>query len=224
MNKFVNIVLLILAIPTLGFALLIGFDLPIELLKISGANFEYTLEVFSILAGMFGLLGIRRIIRRWTGVNLVSKVEKYQWNEPMDKARTNQAVMYLNIEAIFHAAFALGIYMLTPLSWPLVITLLILAFEHFLFGWIGKSRKLFRVGVTKNAVVFSDRDTKIAYFSGLRQISVQQQTLYFDYIEELQISFPSIAISPKDRNSFRTAVENNVDRDKVYFAESFKDF
>lgn len=224
MNKSTNIFLILLAILTIGFTLLIAFDLPITILKISGANFEYTNETYIVLAGLFALLGVGRIVQRWIGINLVNKVQRYQWNQPMAQERIRQAVMYLNIEGFIHLLFGCILYLLTPKSIVVVTVILLLGIDHIVFGIIGKAKKLFRVGITKNAVVFADRETKVAYFSGLRQVSIQQQTIYFDYIKELQVAFPSTSIKKEDRADFKKFLEQNVNREKVYFSESLKEF
>lgn len=224
MNKFVNILLLIMALPTLGITICVGFDLPIEFLKTTGANLPFLEEMFYVLGVLFLIVGGRRSLRRWAGIRMVSKLARYQWNFPMGNKRKRQAMMYLNLEAVVHVLYAVAIYELTPVAWPVALVTFILGLDHFLFGLICGRGNRFRVGITKNAIVIADRDVKIAYFSGLRRVSIQQQSLFFDYIKDLQISFPADAIAKENRTSFREAVAANVDRDKVYFSEGFKAF
>lgn len=224
MNKFVNILLLILLLPTVGVVIFVGFDLPIEFLRISGANLPYKQEIFFVFAALILIVGGRRSIRRWVGLRMVSQTKRYIWNQPMHKTRVKQAVMYLNLEAFMHVFFAVATYVVCPEAWVISAVMALLAVDHFVFGIMGKFFHKFRVGITKSAIVFSDRDIKVAYFSGLRKVSTQQQSLFFDYIKELQIAVPSGSIAPQNRKEFRETIEAIVNRDVVFFSESFKSF
>jgi hypothetical protein len=64
----------------------------------------------------------------------------------------------------------------------------------------------------------------VLYFSGLRRVEIHQQTVYFEYIEDLQLFFPVNAIDKKDFSSFRNALEDKLNRDKVFFSEKFKNY
>lgn len=224
MNKFTNILLLLFMFPTLGLTIYVGFDLPIEFLKVTGASLPYKNELFIAFAAIILMIGGRRSMRRWVGMRMVSQFSRFQWNEPMDKTRVRQTSMYLNLEAVMHFFFAISMYGITPLAWPVSVVMVVLGLDHLIFGIYGRSAKKFRVGITKNAIVVADRDVKVIYYTGLRKITTQQQSLFFDYIKQLQISIPIGSISPENRKSFRNTVEGNVDRDVVYFSEGFKEF
>lgn len=222
MNKSVNILLFILFIPTALLAVLVGFDLPLGFLRLTGSNLPFAKEIFYVLAGLFFILGGRRSVQRWSGLKMVLDPSKFIWCKPMDPKRVSRTYMYLMLEMVFHLFFAIVLYGVTPLFFPVTIALLILALDHFLFAMIGRSKKLFRIGVTKNAIVFADREVTVMYFSGLRKVTVQQQSLYFDYIKELQLSASLDGVTTEDRKSFREAIERVVDRDVVFFSEGFK--
>ena len=224
MNKFTNILVLLFVFPALAFTIFIGFDLPIEILKISGASMPHKHEFFIGFAICILIIDGRRSIRRWTGMRMVSQLKRFQWNEPMDKSRVRQVSMYLNLEALMNFFFAIGFYMITPEAWPFALVMAIVGLDHLIFGIYGRLAKKFRVGITKNAIVVADRDVKVIYYTGLRKVTTQQQSLFFDYIKELQMSIPSGSIASENRASFRNAVEANVDRNKVYFSEGFKEF
>ncbi len=223
MNKSVNILLFLLFIPTAILTVFVGFDLPISFLRLNGSNFPYAKEVFYVLAGLFFILGGRRSVQRWSGLKMVSRKGKFIWVKPMDAKRVGRIYMYLMLEMVFHLFFALVLYGVTPLFFPISLVFIILAMDHFLFAVIGRSKKLFRIGITKNALVFADREVTVMYFSGLRRVSVQQQSLYFDYIQELQLSASLDGISQEDRKTFRETIESIVDRDVVFFSEGFKE-
>ena len=222
MNKSINILLFLLFIPTAIYSILVGFDLPISFLKTSGENLPYIQETYYVIAGLFFIIGARRSLRRWYGLRLVANTKKYLWNQPMDKLRKVRVRMYLNLEGVFHFVFAIILYGVTPYFWPVAVVLIILAMDHFIFALVGRVKKLYRIGITKNAIVFADREVTIFYFSGLRKVSVQNDSLYFDYIKDLQITASLDGVSLKDRKSFRETVESVVNRDVVFFSEGFK--
>lgn len=208
----------------MAFTIVVGFDITIEFFRTSGKFIPYQKTVFASFAGLFFLMGIRRSSKRWSGVRMVNQIAKYQWNEPVDKQRVTQANMYLIIEAILHMMVSFVFLLLTPKSIWIACVFFALGLDHLFFCIIGNVKKLWRVGVTNKAVVVADRDFKVLYFSGLRKVSVHQQSIFFDYIKELQLSFPTQCIKPENRQSFVAKLEEKVDRDKVFFSESFKDF
>ena len=92
---------------------------------------------------------------------------------------------------------------------------LILALDTILFPLI--NGKEFRVGLSSKAILVADREIVLIYLNGLRKVSVSQQTIYFDYIEELQLSFPLDCIEPGQKTEFFEALEGQIDRDRVLF-------
>jgi hypothetical protein len=92
---------------------------------------------------------------------------------------------------------------------------LILALDAVLFLLI--NGKEFRVGLSSKAILVADREIVLIYLNGLRKVSVSQQTIYFDYIEELQLSFPLDCIEPAQKTEFFEALERQIDRDRVLF-------
>jgi hypothetical protein len=224
MNKFINILILILSFPIISFSIIIGFDIPIEFLRLSGANMPYKLEIFYGMAGMIFVVGIRRSIRRWMGIRLANQIKRFQWNTNMDKNRYKQAMLYLYLEALLHFFLAYALYTITPFALPVVLVYAFLGIDHLLFAFITKSKNLFRVGLTSKALVIADRDIKIVYFKGLRKVDKHQQSIFFDYIKELQISIPSDCIEESKRAEFKEKLAGNLDRDSVFFTESFKNY
>ncbi len=220
MNRSINILLLVVSFPTLAFCIFVGFDLPIDFLHASGANLAYRDVVFLGFAFITLLLVLRRSVRRWVGVGMTRKPERFIWCVPIGKERKKQVRMYLIIEALVAFCFAYATYSLTPESWALTVVYLLLGFDQLLFLAIAQS--WFRVGITQKAIVVSDREVRVLYFSGLRRVESHQQTLYFEYIEDLQLSFPTNCIETGNYDAFRTTLETRVNRDKVFFSEKFK--
>ena len=224
MNKSVNILLILLLIPVFGLSIFVGFDLPIEFLKTSGKNLPFQHVIFITFGILIFLLGVRRSMQRWVGIKMVNNLEKYQWNEEIDAKRKSQINMYLIIEGIMHLLVGFALVALTPKVLVIATVFFALGIDHLLFCLIGNFKKVWRVGVTNKAIVVAERDFKVIYFSGLRRVTVHQQTLFFDYIKELQLAISIDSISPANRESFRNILDEKLNRDKVHFSETFKEF
>ena len=119
MNKFINILLLLLVFPAIGLAIIIGFDLPLDFLRMSGANIPYKFEIFCGFAGLVLAVGFRRSPRRWMGVRMVNQLGRFQWNAPMAAHRYRQSMLYLSLEAALHLSVAFGLFLLTAYAWIL---------------------------------------------------------------------------------------------------------
>jgi hypothetical protein len=79
------------------------------------------------------------------------------------------------------------------------------------------SKNNFRVGLSSKAILAVDREVILLYMEGLRQVSISQQTIYFDYINELQLSFPTDCINESERTDFFENLKQSVNQDKVLF-------
>jgi hypothetical protein len=222
MNKFINILLFLLTFPTMLVSIFVGFDLPIEFLKVSGKSLPFKNEIFLGLGLILLVVVLRRSLRRWTGVRMVSKLEKYKWNEPMSTARKSRVFLYLALEATVMLFIGLVLINICKDAWLASTAYFVCAFDHLLFLFLGVSKNMYRVGLTSKAIVVADRDLKILYFSGLRKITIQQQTIFFDYINEFQLSFPLNCIADQNKTTFREILEQQVNRDKVFFSDNVK--
>jgi len=60
------------------------------------------------------------------------------------------------------------------------------------------------------------------YLSGLRKVTIHQQTVFFEYIKDLQLAFPLNCIPKENQKEFKEQLEASVDRDKVFFDEKMK--
>lgn len=221
MNRAINILLLVFSMPAMAFTIFVAFDLPIDFLNTSAGLLEYRDKVFLVLALLLLLLVIRRSVSRWVGVSMTRKPERFIWCAPIGKERKKQVRLFLILEAVVAFVFAGVSYELTHEAWPIAGAYGLLFLDQIIFMLVAPT--WFRVGVTQKAVVVADREVKVLYFSGLRRIEVHQQTLYFEYIEDLQLFFPINCIAEGDYTNFRNAVEGRVNREKVFFSEKFKD-
>lgn len=218
MNRSVNILLMVLSFPAIFYTIAESFEMPF--LGTSIDSFEYKEAIYLVLAGLIFLLVARRSVSRWVGVNMLRKPQRFDWSAPIGKERKRQVRLYLVIESIVGLIFMLTCMALSPNSWPLQIVYGLLFLDQLVFFLIANS--WYRIGIAPNALVVADREVSVLYYSGLRRVEIHQQTVFFEYIEDLQLSFPITAIAKEDFAAFRNALESKVNRDKVFFSEKFK--
>ncbi len=200
----------------------VGYDLPVEFLKTTGTQIPYHEQIILAFAALFLIIGARRSVRRWSGLRLVGSTKKYLWNVPISSGRIKQANLYLILEGLIHLSIAYALYSISPVALPVALVLALLGLDHLVFAWVGSTKNKFRMGMTSKALVIADRDVKVIYFSGLRKVTTQQQSLFFDYVEELQLSMPINSFSEEHKSEFIQHLEKVVNRDKVFFSENFK--
>ena len=221
MNRAINILLLVFSFPTLAITIIVGFDLPLDFLHTTGERMPYKDVVFLICAAVLLVLILRRSASRWVGVGMTRKPERFLWCSEIGAERKKQVRMYLIIESVTALIFAYATYTITPQAWAVSLVYLLLFADQLIFMLVAPS--WFRVGVTHKAVVVADREVRVLYFQGLRRVESHQQTIYFEYIEDLQLFFPTNCIPEGKYGEFRQALETRVNRDKVYFSDKFKE-
>lgn len=200
----------------MSFTILVGFDLPLESLRTSGQQIPYRDIIFLSLGIILLTINLRRSVRRWMGLRLVNQVEKFKWNETMSKERLKRVVVYTILEAVVMAFVGTTLFYVSEEALMPAIAFWFGALDNIVFLIFGSSKERFRAGITSKAIIVADRDVNLVYFSGLRKVSIHQQTIYFDYIKNLQLSFPIECIEKEQLSSFFSALEAQIDRDKVF--------
>ena len=183
MNKFINILLLLISFPTLVIAIFVGYDLPIEFLKTSGASLPFKFQIFLSLGIIYYIIIVRRSVRRWMGVAMVSKTAKFKWNVSMGEDRRKQVFLYQWLEALIMCSGGISLYYVCPDAIAPASALWVGSLDNLIFMILGQTKKLYRIGLTSKAVVVADREVKVLYLSGLRKVTIHQQTVFFDYIK-----------------------------------------
>lgn len=215
MNSFINLLLLLVSVPTLLVSVFIGFDLPVEFLKSTAAELPYIKELYFTLGLLILIIGLRRTVRRWMGVSMVKKQDKFVWNQQISIERNKRVVVYNSLEALVFLSFSVAHLFLTTMSIFVVLVYFILLIDSIIFIFI--NQKNFRVGLSSKAILVADREIILIYLNGLRKVSISQQTIYFDYIEDLQLTFPLDCIKEDQKTSFFEALESQIDRNHVLF-------
>lgn len=217
MNRFINALLLFIFLPTLLVTIFVGFDLPIEFLRVSGKDLPYKEEIFLGLGLLILMISVRRSIRRWMGLRIVGKQNRFKWNVPMSKDRKGRVLTYLLIEVAVFLCIAIALYTITPLAWLPAVGFLFAVVDNLVFAAIGGTGNRYRIGLSSKALIAADRDVNVLYFNGLRTVTIHQQSIYFDYIQGLQLSFPIECIPENQLDEFFEVLESSVNKDKVFF-------
>jgi hypothetical protein len=216
MNSFINVLLLVVTFPTMLLSVFVGFDLPIDFLNTTGANLLYRFEIFLGLGLLFAIISLRRSVRRWMGVRMTSQTSKFAWNGTISKERKQRVVLYTSIESIVLFFLAFSYYYVTEQTIFISAVLVFFSIESMIFLMVNVKRN-FRVGITSKAILVSDREIILIYLAGLRKVSVSQQTVYFDYTQDLQLSFPIDCVEASERTAFFTILEAQLDPNRVLF-------
>lgn len=216
MNSFINVLLLVFTLPTMLLSIYVGFDLPVEFLRTTTAQLPYLDYGFLGLGLILLVISLRRSIRRWMGVRMTNQNEKYKWNSKVSAPRKIRVIVYTILESAVMASLGLAYCYLTPFAWFPSIVMLFFSLEGLLF-LIVCHKNLFRIGITSKAILVADREVILIYLSGLRQVSISQQTVYFDYLENLQLTFPTDCVEENEREQFFNTLKEQVNRDKVLF-------
>ena len=209
----------LLLFPTMALAIFVGFDLPIEMIKISGNNLPYKEYIFLGLGMLIVIVIIRRSIRRWMGMSIVNKVKKFKWNAEVSKERKSRVRVYLLLEALVMTVVGIALYLVCETALAPCVAFLIGALDSVVFAIAGSNGR-YRVGISSKAVIVADREVILLYFTGLRKISAHQQTTYFDYIKGLQLSFPTDCIQEEEREEFLKVLEAQIDPNRVFFSKT----
>ncbi|MCF8408162.1 MAG: hypothetical protein K9G36_04240 [Crocinitomicaceae bacterium] len=216
MNSFINVLTLFVTFPILALAIFIGFDIPFDSLGITGSEIPYRFELFAGLGFILFIIQLRRTTRRWMALSMVTKLNRFQWNQPVSSSRKKRIATYNLIEVVIMSFLSVGLYVVTKETIIPAIVFLLFALDSLIFTIYGGNK--YRVGLSKKAILVADREIILIYFTGLRKVAIQQQTVYFDYINNLQLTFPLDCIEIENQPAFFDALHEVIDKDRVFFS------
>jgi hypothetical protein len=214
MNSFTNSVLLFFSILLIGFCIYVGFDVQIDFLHTSGRNLPFQSYIFVAFGILFFTLLGWRSVRRCRGIYIVKKTTRFTWNKPTSKKRKQRVLTYTILEVLIMGSLSFALYFVVE-TWILpVMVLLFFSVESLVF-LVLNYRNRFRVGISSKAIIVADREVVIVYFTGLQKITLGKESIYFDYIKELQLLFPTDCLEEDQISVFKQQVQKMIDRDKV---------
>lgn len=220
MNKFVNLVTLVVVFPLILFSVYIGLDIPIDSLGITGSEIPYQKEVFYIGTFICGLFHLLRSVKRWSALKVANKINQFKWSARIGKKRRGRVITYLFLEIFLMLCFSIAFFKLTPSSFSICSLLMLSSIDSLFFVVFGKNK--YRISVSSKAIVIADREVQVIYFKGLRKISIHQQSIFFEYIENLQLFFPLNSLEEKDVSIFFNELNKLIDRERVYLGNTHK--
>lgn len=220
MNKVFNIWILIITVLTYPVAIAVGKNLDFSLfgLSVQGEEFPHKELYFAICAGLIFLFGAIRSSKKWLGLRVVKQVDRFQFSTPISEKRKRRVRLYNILEIAFYLIFAGGLIYFSEFALYVALVYVILAFDNAINTILGLSKKQYRIGMTKKAIVMADRETKAIYFKGLKKVSHHQQTLYFEYVNGLVLHFPDDMIPKTEWEKFVRTLKANVSPEKVYYS------
>ena len=147
-------------------------------------------------------------------MHIVNKTTRFSWNEVVSNDRKQRIIVYTLLEVLIMSSLASALYFIMGSNRIPGIILYAFSLESLIFLLVGLQNK-FRVGISSRAVIVADREVTVVYFSGLQKITIGNESIYFDYIKDLQLSFPTDCIDSQLLDSFKTGVREMIDKDKV---------
>jgi len=214
MNSFTNSFLVFFSIPLICICIYIGMDVPIDFMHITGSEIPFQNFIFIGFGMLYFILLIWRSIRRWMGMHIVNKTTRFSWNEVVSNDRKQRIIVYTLLEVLIMSSLASALYFIMGSNRIPGIILYAFSLESLIFLLVGLQNK-FRVGISSRAVIVADREVTVVYFSGLQKITIGNESIYFDYIKDLQLSFPTDCIDSQLLDSFKSGVREMIDKDKV---------
>lgn len=200
----------------MALAIFIGFDIPFDSFGITGSEIPYRFELFAGLGFILFIIQLRRTTRRWMALSMVSKLDRFQWNKPVSLSRKKRVATYNLIEVTVMAVLSVGLYSITKESLIPALIFLVFSVDSFVFTLVGRNK--YRVGLSTKAILVADREIILIYFNGLRKVAIHQQTVYFDYINNLQLTFPLDCIEEENKREFFEGLHKVIDTDRVFFS------
>jgi hypothetical protein len=204
---------------TFPVAIAVGKNLDFNLfgIAIQGEEFPYQDIIFISSAALIFLLGALRSSKKWIGMNVVKQVNRFKFSTPISEGRKSRVLLYNVLEILFFLSFAAGLFYFSMSTKYIVLVFVLLSLDSIINTILGINARRYRVGITKNAVVMADRETKAIYFTGLKRISRHQQTLYFEYTNGLVLHFPTNLIPDDEWENFAITLREQVSDEKVYY-------
>lgn len=219
MNRTYNIWIFIISALSLFFALLLEFHRmgSFDTLAIQEIA-PYGDIVFSIAGGLLFLLGAFRSYRKWSGMNVVNQLDRFQFNSVISKYRKKLVVSINLMEMISFFLIAIAFMVFYSKAFYIPVIFFVFIADMMANTWLGTKGKKYRIGMTNKAIISADREVVLIYFKGLKHISIQRDLMYFEYVNDLVLTLPLSSIPPEERGDFVFGLRQRIDEKKVFFS------
>lgn len=219
MNKFFNIWTLIFTVLTIPFVFAVGWNIDFSIfgLNVPGEEFKYADLFFSIAAGIVFALGVLRASKKWAGINITRQKNRFIFYTNISESRMKRVVLYNVLEMSFFLIFAFFFLVIMQTAIYLGLVFILLFLENLINTIFGVFKQTYSIGITSKAIIFVDRDVKAIYFKGLKKVSKHQQTIYFEYVNDLVLHIPTNIIPVEREDEFLKTLQGVVDPNKVFY-------
>ncbi len=220
MNRFFNSWIFFLSIIAFPFVIAVGWNENFQFFgfSIPGEEFAYGYILFPTISGLLLLLGILKAYRKWMGIAIIRQKSKFVFHTLIDTERRKQVTLYNYLELVFLLLISsYYLYFIEVTPW-IALALSFITVEHFLSNAIGLHMKSYGVGISNKAIVRVDREIDAIYFKGLKKITKQQDSLIFDYNNELTLFIPLTCVPPKKMDQFMATIYEKAPKSKVFYA------
>lgn len=220
MNRIYNTWIFILSIITIPFAFLVGIN---QIYGAFGPNttriaMQYEGIVFGVAATLIFLIGAFRSSRKWSGIRIVNKLDRFQFNTIISKERMKRAAVINLIEMFGFLLIAIVLLIFSIHAIYVALIFFIFILDSLWNTFRGVVQKKYRIGMTKKAIVAVDREVIPIYFKGLKQITLERDILYFEYVNDLVLDLHLSSVPPQKIDEFLQLLRKNVDDKKVFFS------
>ncbi|HLW40701.1 MAG TPA: hypothetical protein VKX31_09925 [Brumimicrobium sp.] len=174
--------------------------------------------VFGFTALFIFLLNARRSYKKWTGMAVVNKTNRFLFNTPISKDRKKTVILYNTLEIFTFLILGIGFVLLSLDATIITLVFFLVITDMGINFFLGINSKKYRIGMTKKAIVTADREVLPIYFKGLKRITKQGIRLYFEYVNDLVLDINIESIPPEKQEEFINLLRETVDEKKVYFS------
>lgn len=204
---------------TIPFVLAVGWNIDFSIfgLNVPGEEFKYADLFFSIAAGIVFALGVLRASKKWAGINITRQKRRFLFFTNISKSRMKRVVLYNVLEMSFYLIFTFFFLVVMETALYLGLVFVLLFIDNLINTLFGVFKQTYSIGITSKAIIFVDRDVKAIYFKGLKKISKHQQTIYFEYVNDLVLHIPTNIIPREKESDFLKTVQKIADPSKVYY-------
>lgn len=219
MNRIYNIWIFIISIFGLFYSLLLEFhrlgSFDTVLIQKSA---HYKDQIFAIAAVLIFLLGALRSYRKWSGTSVVNQIDRFQFNTPISQYRRKLVISINLMEILSFTLIAIAFMVFYSKAFYLPLIFFIFVADFIVNSLVGAKGKKYRIGMTKKAIISSDREVVTIYFQGLKHVSIQRDLIFFEYINDLVLTLPLSSIPLDKQSEFLKRLKDSVDEKKVFFS------
>lgn len=215
MNKFVNLISIVILVPSAFLAFAIQHELEFWPEK-SAAHIPYQGQIYTAIFATILILNLFRIYQKWSVIRAFWKIDNFRLRVPVKKGWYQSKSVSNLLEAMYAFAFGYFFTQSGDLTRNLGLILLFFGIENIFYVIWVRTKKLYAVAMNKKALILLDRQFQGYYFHGLRKMEKDFDQIYFEYMDGLQLKFPLNSMDESERREVISALLESINQEKVY--------